>query len=71
MSTCDYELRSGKCQMEQTHKGRHSTVTFYCESCGKIRRGTPHSQSFVRLGDGTIDDIFDFCFMCCNESTYS
>jgi hypothetical protein len=50
--------------MEADHRGRHSTVVFYCESCGKTRRGRPHAVSVVRLSDGSIDDEFGFCFMC-------
>lgn len=37
-----------------------------CEICGKRRK--PYRQSVVRLGDGSIDDIFDFCFPCTKEA---
>ena len=33
-----------------------------CEICGKRRN--PHAQTVVRLGDGSIDDVFDICFPC-------
>jgi hypothetical protein len=29
-----------------------------------MRRGKPAAESVVRLGDGTIDDRFGFCFVC-------
>lgn len=50
--------------MESEHRGRCASVTFDCDGCGKTRRGSPSSQSKVVLGDGTVDDVFDFCFMC-------
>lgn len=67
---CERKMRDDKfmqgetCKMEKDHRGRCSCVTFYCEGCGKIRRGRPAGQSVVRLGDGSIDDSFDFCFLC-------
>lgn len=57
-------MRTGTCVLDTDHRGRHTTVAFYCESCGKTRRGKPHSMSVVRLGDGSIDDQFAFCFLC-------
>ena len=62
--TCLHEMRSGKCLMDKDHRGRHSTIVFYCEGCGKVMRGTPHLIQQVKLGDGSIDDEFGFCFMC-------
>ena len=54
----------GYCTMDKDHKGRCSSVTFQCEGCGKTRRGRPEATHQVKLGDGTVDDSFDFCFMC-------
>lgn len=62
---CERKLRGGDlCHMDKGHRGRCSSVTFECETCGKIRRGRPHATEVVRLGDGTVDDVFEFCFMC-------
>jgi hypothetical protein len=41
-----------------------SAVDYYCDGCGKPRRGIPHAKQEVRLGDGTVDDVFGFCFLC-------
>jgi hypothetical protein len=67
MTTCEHPIRSGTCQMDADHRGRHTTVTFVCEGCGKTRRGYPHATQEVVLGDGSVDDIFNFCFMCCRD----
>jgi hypothetical protein len=64
-TTCEHELRDGQCQMREGHRGRHSTVAFTCEACGKTRRGQPHAVQNVRGSAGDIDDSFTFCFMCC------
>lgn len=50
--------------MDENHRGRHTTVVFYCEACGNTRRGTPSAIDRVVLGDGSIDDEFAFCFLC-------
>lgn len=50
--------------MEAEHRGRCASVTFDCDGCGKTRRGSPSSHSRIVLGDGTVDDEFQFCFMC-------
>lgn len=62
--TCLREMRTGRCLMDEGHRGRCSTAVFYCETCGKARRGQPYRTEQVRLGDGSIDDEFSFCFMC-------
>lgn len=36
-----------------------------CEICGKRRK--PYRQTAVRLGDGSIDDVFNICFLCTKE----
>lgn len=57
-TTCLHELRSGYCTMDKGHKGRHSTVTFGCDGCGKTRRGQPYRSN----------EEVAMCFMCCLES---
>ena len=62
--TCARPLRDGPCKMEAGHRGRCSTAVFDCDACGKTRRGSPASHQHIVLGDGTVDDTFQFCFMC-------
>lgn len=62
---CGRLLRGGhSCALDRDHRGRCSSVAFRCECCGKTRRGRPHAVQEFRLGDGTVDDVFEFCFMC-------
>jgi len=56
--------RGGTCVLDNDHHGRHTTSAFYCDACGKMRRGQPSAVEEVRLGDGTLDDRFYFCFLC-------
>jgi hypothetical protein len=65
---CTKTLRDGQCEMREGHRGRHSTVAFTCEACGKTRRGTPHGTQ-VAMAWGEVDDVFFFCFMCCVVAT--
>lgn len=58
---CGKEMRTGNCTMDADHRGRHTTVSFYCDGCGKVRRGTPVGQ-YRNPWDGTTEAIF--CFMC-------
>jgi hypothetical protein len=62
---CDHPMRSGSCELDEGHRGRHSTVAFYCDACGHMRRGHPHLFAFERQSDGVNELIGDFCFMCC------
>lgn len=62
--SCVRKMRDGHCAMDKDHRGRCSTVVFQCEGCDKTRRGQPAGVHQVKLGDGTIDDEFPFCFMC-------
>lgn len=64
---CSEQMRNGTCQLNPGHRGKHTTQVFYCEGCGKYRRGTPAAVSRVVLGDGSIDDEFVFCFLCVVE----
>lgn len=50
--------------MEPEHRGRCASVTFDCDGCGKTRRGSPSARRSIVLGDGTVDEVFEFCFMC-------
>ena len=62
--TCNHELRGGGlCQLDAGHRGRHSSVFFLCDGCGKRRRGQPHQH----LGTWDDDSGLVFCFMCCLE----
>lgn len=38
---CGKPLRTGQCVLDADHRGRHTTVAFYCDCCGKMRRGSP------------------------------
>lgn len=59
---CSKPLRDGPCQMDSGHKGRCSTVAFYCDGCGNMRRGHPHAQG---AGPDGVAEA-DFCWFCCN-----
>ena len=59
---CTTQLRDGQCEMREGHRGRHSTVAFTCEACGKTRRGQPHATQ-----NAGCDEVFFFCFMCAGE----
>lgn len=37
---------------------------YVCDGCGSWRAGAPAESSVVRIGDGTVDDAFIFCFLC-------
>lgn len=37
---------------------------YVCDGCSNWRSGQPEEVSEVRLGDGTVDDRFGFCFIC-------
>lgn len=59
------ETHDGFCLLDKGHKGRHSTVVFYCDGCGKARRGAPTQYGYD--GNGEID--VSFCFMCTHVAT--
>lgn len=51
----------GYCLLDEDHRGRCSSVTFYCDGCGKYRRSQPVAQ--VRNEhDGVVEA--QLCFMC-------
>lgn len=58
---CGRPLRTGPCQMDEGHRGRHTTVAFYCDGCGKARRSQPVAHA-RNPWDGTAEA--SFCFMC-------
>lgn len=49
------------CMLDDGHKGRCSSVAFYCDGCGKRRRSRPAS-TMVNPADGVVEG--EFCFMC-------
>lgn len=45
MNQCETVLRTGRCTMHEGHRGRHTTVAFFCDACGNMRRGQPKAQN--------------------------
>ena len=60
--SCGKKLQTGFCGMDEGHRGRHSTVVFYCDSCGKMRRGHPEGRALDSNGDVDVE----FCWFCIN-----
>lgn len=60
---CHRQLRNGPCTMRRNHRGRCSTVTFYCDVCGKIRRGTGIAIR-QRISYDETEHVADMCFLC-------
>ncbi len=62
-SRCEELLRDGYCVLDPEHRGRHTTVGFYCDLCGKMRRGSaPAAQ--LRDVNGEVD--VEACWFCVN-----
>ncbi len=61
---CEREMLTGECELDLGHRGRCSTVVFYCDSCGKMRRGYPHQAITQLMSDGDREHVGDICFMC-------
>lgn len=59
---CEQPMRDGTCQMDAGHRGRHTTVAYYCDYCGKTRRSV--ETFFERQSDGYDEPVADVCFMC-------
>ena len=57
---CLKQMRTGLCQLDRGHRGRHTTVAFYCDMCGKYRKGEPYRKYYDINGD--LDVVG--CFMC-------
>lgn len=55
---CGHKLRGGPCNMDLGHVGRHTTVAWMCDGCGKRRRSQPHS---------THPEAGSYCFMCASK----
>lgn len=61
---CGHAMRGGRfCTMNHDHRGRHASVTYLCDGCGKRRRGQPHRWA----PDGEYEMGLAFCFMCSAE----
>lgn len=60
--TCGREMRTGTCAMDANHRGLCTTVAFYCDACGRMRRGRPAGQDVDINGDPTVV----FCWFCIN-----
>ena len=62
LRSCNEMMRTGTCALDPGHRGRHASVVFYCEVCGKHRRGAePHTVVGVMHDE---DEAFNVCFMC-------
>lgn len=55
---CGLKMRTGWCNMEPGHRGRHTTVAWSCDGCGKTRRSQPSSSH---------PDAGTYCFMCAGK----
>ena len=63
MTGCTEMLRDGGCQLDPDHRGRHTTVAFYCDACGHMRRGsTPTAVAYDV--NGVVDVVA--CWFCVN-----
>ena len=58
--TCLHPMRRcyhiSACTLDKGHRGRHTTVSFECEECGKRRRGSTGYRRHEESGE--------YCFMC-------
>jgi hypothetical protein len=61
---CSREMRDGHCVLDPGHRGRHTTVGFFCDQCGLMRRGQPHTIVTQLMGDGYREPMAEVCFMC-------
>jgi hypothetical protein len=52
----------GFCLLDAGHKGRHSTVVFGCDGCGRTLRGRAHRTH--------VDEGVSFCFLCSTGVRY-
>ncbi len=60
---CAKPMRDGYCQLHPDHRGRHTTVAFYCDACGHMRRGsTPAAVAYDVNGDVDVE----VCWFCVN-----
>lgn len=63
MSACETQLRDGQCEMDEGHRGRHTTVAHYCDVCGRMRRGQGY-PIMQRQSDGYNEWVATMCFLC-------
>jgi hypothetical protein len=61
--SCGEEMRTGACVLDPGHPGRHTTVGFYCDLCGKMRRGQPHVITQL-MADGYREPVAECCWLC-------
>lgn len=52
--TCLEPSRYGLCLLDKGHSKSHSAVVYYCDGCGKRRRGRPHASN----------EEVAICFLC-------
>lgn len=52
----------GFCLLAKGHKGRHSTVVFSCDGCGRTLRGQPAQTHY--------DEGVQFCYLCSRGVRY-
>lgn len=61
---CERQMRDGLCVLDLNHRGRCTTVGFYCDGCGRMRRGQPAAHATQLMSDGYHEPVADICFMC-------
>ncbi len=60
---CGKPMQDGPCQLDPDHRGRHTTVAYYCDACGKMRRGSaPEAVSYDINGEVDVE----VCWFCVN-----
>lgn len=61
---CDQPVRGSDvpCELEQGHSGYHSTATYECEGCGKVKRCPPYETA--PDAPDSPRDAMKFCFIC-------
>jgi hypothetical protein len=55
-------VHHGFCLLDKDHKGRHSTVVFYCDGCERTLRGEAHASH--------RDEGVAFCYLCSTGVRY-
>lgn len=57
---CGSPMQDGPCQLDPDHPGRHTTVAYYCDVCGRMRRSNPVGWKVDANGEVDVA----WCFMC-------
>ena len=52
---CGQKMQTGTCNMQPGHKGRHTTVAWECDGCGKSQRSHPEYRH---------PEAGWYCFLC-------